>query len=251
MSSLGPNSRAPFSRPRTALIVVAKAPVPGAVKTRMCPPLTPVQAAILASAALLDTMDAVEDCAVRVPVAPVLALTGDVRCAVGGGDIAGRVSQRGPADATWQLVGQRGRTFAERLGRAHLDGGGGRATLQIGMDTPQVSGNMLADAVRRLWQPGIDAILGPCTDGGWWALGLRPGVSAAFLADVPMSTTETGARTEAAMHRNGLRVATLPTLTDVDTVADGQLVAALVPATRFAAALTAMLPYFATVSGSR
>ena len=251
MSGLNTITRAQINRARTALIVVAKAPVPGAVKTRMCPPLTPVQAATLASAALLDTMDAVEDCAARVSVAPVLALTGDLRSAAGGADIARRITQLDGADPTWQLVRQRGRTFAERLHHAHLDGGAGRATLQIGMDTPQVSGDLLADAGRTLWQSGIDAVLGPCTDGGWWALGLRPGVSTAFLADIPMSTAETGARTVAAMHRNGLRVAILPTLTDVDTLADGQAVAPQIPATQFAVALTSMLPQPFTLAASR
>lgn len=251
MKARSPNNRPQVTGWRTALIVVAKAPVAGTVKTRMCPPLSPDQAAAVASAALLDTMDAAQDCADRVEVALVLALTGDLRLATGGAEIARRVAQPETGDATWQVVGQRGGTFAERLHHAHLDGGGGRATLQIGMDTPQVTGDLLADAVRRLWQPGIDAVLGPSDDGGWWALGLRPGVSADFLARVPMSTVETGPRTIAAMQHRGLRVAYLPTLTDVDTVAAGQLVAAQHRATRFAVELEAMLSLESTLCGPR
>lgn len=257
MTRISMRGRAQGAGSPTALVVVAKAPVPGTVKTRMCPPLTLVQAAILASAAVLDTMDAAEDCGRRVGVVRVLVLAGDLRGAVGGADITRRVGSTGAADAAWQLVGQRGRTFAERLHHAHLDGGAGLATLQIGMDTPQVCGDLLADAVRRLWQPGTDAVLGPTNDGGWWALGLRPGVSSAFLADVPMSTAETGARTLQAMQLCGLRVAELPTLTDVDTVADGQLVAAQIPDTRFARTLNSLLPHHSslphhsTLSGPR
>ena len=41
------------------LVVIAKDPVPGRVKTRLCPPCSPQQAADIARAALLDTLDAV------------------------------------------------------------------------------------------------------------------------------------------------------------------------------------------------
>lgn len=241
MTGDSPTRRRPRPR-RTAVIVVAKAPVPGTVKTRLSPPLTLAQAAQLAAAALSDTMDAVEECADLMSVEPVLALTGDLRCACGSADIGRRLTPG--SDGTWELLRQRGHSFGERLFHAHLDAGDGRATLQIGMDTPQVSRALLADAVRTLWRPGTDAVLGPCNDGGWWALGLRPGLSAAFLTDVPMSTERTGAFTLRAMHRCGLRVAALPTLTDVDTAADAVLVAARFPQTRFADALSSMsLPH--------
>ena len=224
-------------RSSTSIVVVAKAPVPGRVKTRLCPPLDLEQAATLAAAALLDTVDAVEECCRTGWTTPVLALTGDLRAAVSGSQIADRLRRAVAADLSWRTVRQRGRTFGDRLHHAHLDGGAGHATLQIGMDTPQVSGALLADAVRALWQPGVDAVLGPTVDGGWWALGLRPHVSSAFLADVVMSTPETGAMTLEALRRKQLRIEILPTLTDVDTMSDALLVADLIPDSRFSAAM--------------
>ena len=224
----------------TAVIVVAKAPVAGHVKTRLCPPLDPGQAAALAAAALLDTVDAVEECCRQSPSAPVLALTGDLRSAVQGDEIAWRLQRQAAGGAPWQIVRQRGRAFGDRLHHAHLDGGAGRTTLQIGMDTPQVDGGLLIGTVRALWQPGIDAVLGPTVDGGWWALGLRSHVSSAFLSGVPMSTPDTGSLTLDALRRPGFRVAILPTLTDVDTMSDALLVAETVPHSRFARALRSL-----------
>ncbi len=64
----------------------------------MCPPPTLGQAAALASCALLDTMDVAEHCGGRVGVVPVLAMPGDLRFAVGGTEIARRVTPpQGPA----------------------------------------------------------------------------------------------------------------------------------------------------------
>jgi glycosyltransferase A (GT-A) superfamily protein (DUF2064 family) len=62
------------------------------------------------------------------------------------------------------------------------------------------------------------------------------------LRDVPMSTAETGARTLAALTARGLEVALLPTLRDVDTIADAVAVAPLAPRSQFAATLARLDP---------
>lgn len=188
------------------LLVMAKAPVPGQVKTRLCPPCTPVQAAGLAAAALADTLAA----GTATPVmARTLVLSGRYTTPVG-----------------WRTVPQRGSGLAARLAHAYRDTTlAGVASLLVGMDTPQVTPALLAAAAGVLAGPGVDAVLGPAEDGGWWALGLRdPGV-AAVLADVAMSTAHTGADTRAALRARGLRVARLPTLRDVDTAEDARMVA--------------------------
>jgi hypothetical protein len=116
------------------------------------------------------------------------------------------------------------------------------------MDTPQVTANHLAAAAALLAtggrstaarpQPAVDAVLGPATDGGWWALGLRDPARAAVLREVPMSTPATGARTLAALRGGGLRFGFLPELRDVDTIEDALAVAPLCPTgSRFAAAV--------------
>jgi uncharacterized protein len=212
----------------SVVLVVAKAPVAGLAKTRLCPPATPRQAATIAAAALLDTLDAVAG----VPcVRPMLAYTGRFADAEAAYEIRAAL-------AGWCLVPQRGNGFGERLACAHADAAAlfpGQPVLQIGMDTPQVRPALLSTALRRL--AGTDAVLGMATDGGWWALGLRDPAHATALREVPMSTPDTGRLTRMALTGQGLRVAELPVLSDVDTWDDALTVAAAVPGSHFATAL--------------
>nr|WP_204342046.1 DUF2064 domain-containing protein [Micromonospora terminaliae] len=215
------------------MLVVAKAPVAGAVKTRLCPPAEPAQAARIAAAALHDTLDAV---AATPGVVPVLALAGRLADAEDGADLAAAV-------AGWPVLPQRGDGLADRLAHAHADVAAaypGRPVLQIGMDTPQLTAARLAAAVRRLGAPGTDAALGPAADGGWWALGLRDPREATALRGLPMSTPGTGRRTRAALAGRGMRIATLPLLRDVDDWTDALAVSGLVPAGRFAREVAAV-----------
>jgi glycosyltransferase A (GT-A) superfamily protein (DUF2064 family) len=230
----------PMTRPLAAVIVLAKAPEPGRVKTRLCPPATPAQAAELAAAALLDTLDA----AAGVPGAdPVVVLTGRLARAA-------RAAELGAALRGVRVRHQRGDGLGRRIAAAHADTAAllpGRATLQVGMDTPQADEALLADCLDRLHAPGTDAVLGPAADGGWWALGLRDPAAAVLVADVPTSRDDTGERTLRALQAGGLRVGLLPELTDVDTAVDAVAVARTVPDGRFAAAV-AHCPTFELVS---
>ncbi|MFD4671425.1 DUF2064 domain-containing protein [Lentzea sp. NPDC058450] len=202
---------------RFCLLIMAKSPIPGQVKTRLCPPLTPAEAADVAAASLLDTLSAALDTPGAVPV---VALAGVVR----------REDVR-DALAECLVIPQRGDTFAERLVHAHADVARYRMpVLQIGMDTPQVTPELLESC----GEFG-EAALGFAEDGGWWALGLRDPLRASVLRDVPMSRSDTGVRTLEALRP--LRVRTLPTLSDVDTVEDARAVAREIPGSRFAAAL--------------
>ena len=202
---------------KVRVIVLAKAPVPGRVKTRLCPPYTPGSAARLAAAALHDTIATVG----ATPVADrVLAVDGVH-----------------PVPAGWRVQPQRGAGLGERIADAFARPGiAAAATLLIGMDTPQVTAAGLMSAIRLLGSS--DAVLGPAADGGWWALGLRDPRQAAVLRNIPTSTASTGTRTLAALRSRGLRVAELPMLRDVDTAADVAEVAALCAyGSRFAAAV--------------
>lgn len=215
----------------TVLLVVAKAPVPGAVKTRLCPPATPGQAARVAAAALLDTLDAVR----ATPGAtPVLACAGRLTAGAASAELAAAV-------AGWSVLGQQGSGLADRLADAHAQVAAafpGRPVLQVGMDTPQLTPDLLDAAVRGLG--AADAVLGPAVDGGWWSLALRDPRHAVALRGVPMSTAETGRRTWAALRERGLRVATAPALRDVDVWADALAVAAAAPGGRFARQVAAV-----------
>ena len=215
-----------------ALLVLAKAPVPGEVKTRLCPPATPVQAAQIAAAAFLDTLDAV----LAVPdVTPVVALSGDLARAVDAAALTARLR------ATTVLA-QRGTTLGQRIAAAYADTAavlGPRPVLQIGMDTPQVDATLLRHCLDLLDGDGVDAALGLATDGGWWVLGVGQPELVTLIADVPTSRPDTGARTMAALRSSGARVVELPELSDVDTWVEATAVAAQVPGSRFAASVAA------------
>jgi rSAM/selenodomain-associated transferase 1 len=206
----------------TQVLLLAKAPVPGRVKTRLCPPCTPQEAARLAAASLADTIEAVTASAAA---ARVLVVDG-----------------RYLVPAGWRTRAQRGGPLGERIANAFTDAGG--PAVLIGMDTPQLTAGLLDAAMSPLTEPGgPGAVLGPAADGGWWALGLRDPSSAAVLRDIPTSTPDTGASTLDALRRSGLRVAMLPVLRDVDTAADAaEVAAACAPGSRFARAVAAVLP---------
>jgi rSAM/selenodomain-associated transferase 1 len=213
------------------LLVVAKAPVPGFAKTRLCPPATGAQAAEIAASALLDTLDAV----LATPGAiPMVAMTGDLSAAA-------RSTEISEALQLTTVFPQRGNDFAAKLANAHADTAAahpGLPVVQIGMDTPQLTPEILAAAADSLARE--EAVLGPAADGGWWALGLRDPRQARVLVDVPMSTDDTGELTVRALTAAGLFVRHLTVLSDVDTMADACQVAKLRPGGRFAIAVAAV-----------
>jgi rSAM/selenodomain-associated transferase 1 len=198
------------------ILVLAKAPHPGRSKTRLCPPCTPEQAATVAEAALRDTLDAVARASVS---RRILVLDGAPGPWVPGG---------------FELIGQRGKGLDERIAAAFEDGGA--PALLIGMDTPQVTAFLLEEALAELHRPGVDAVLGPAMDGGWWAIGLRRPAPAAFLG-LPMSTGYTGAAQTRRLERLGLRWSALPALRDVDVFEDALAVAEVAPRSGFARAV--------------
>ena len=198
------------------LLVVAKSPVPGRVKTRLCPPFDAADAAAIAEAALADTLEAAGRCgADRV----VLALDG--------------------APGPWlpsgvQVIAQGEGDLAARLTSAWAQVGG--PGLQVGMDTPQLTVTDLDEALATLARPATDAVLGCAEDGGWWAIGFRRPHPLAFLG-VPTSRADTGARQLDRLHCLGLRTSELPVRRDVDTATDAFAVADSAPGTRFARAV--------------
>ena len=133
------------------------------------------------------------------------------------------------------MIPQREGGLAERLAGAFEDSGAAPAVL-VGMDTPQINGGLLAEAIERLCEPGSDAVLGPASDGGWWAIGLRASDPRVFEG-VPMSAEETGERQRDRLRELGLAWTELEQLRDVDTIEDLRAIAASSPWTRAAAAL--------------
>jgi glycosyltransferase A (GT-A) superfamily protein (DUF2064 family) len=178
------------------------------VKTRLCPPFTPAQAASLAAAALRDTLDAVLTAQAS---RRILALDGAPGSWIPGG---------------FEVIAQRGTGLDERI--AHAIAPVASPVLVIGMDTPQLTPRQLS-----LTWSEHDAWFGPADDGGYWALGLRD-PDPTLVLGVPMSRDDTGAIQLARLHGAGLRVGLLPALRDVDTAEDAAVVAAATPGSRFA-----------------
>lgn len=211
------------SRPTPHLLVVAKAPVPGQVKTRLGADIGMRTAAQIAAASLADSLAA---CTAAVGAAHChLSLEGDLADALAGAQLLSLVDG-------WSIRPQHGSDLAERLAHAHAEVPG--PVVQIGMDTPQVSPSSLLAAAEGLDRH--DAVLGPAEDGGWWVLALREPSLAAALVGVPMSTPTTYDDTRAALLAAGLSVGATATLRDVDTVADAEAVAVQAPDGEFARA---------------
>ncbi|OAH14870.1 TIGR04282 family arsenosugar biosynthesis glycosyltransferase [Streptomyces jeddahensis] len=211
MTTAGTGPAAP-----TSLLVIAKEPLPGRVKTRLTPPFTPAEAAQLAEAALVDTLHTVLAAPAR---RRVLVLDGTAGAWLPSGI---------------EVVPQSAGGLDERLAAAFGECTG--PTLLIGMDTPQVTPGLLAPALEPGAWRDCDAWFGPAEDGGFWALGLAepdPGL----LRGVPMSTAATGAAQRDRLAAAGLRVRDLAWLRDVDTASDAEVVAAVAPRGRFAATL--------------
>ncbi|MDE9364758.1 DUF2064 domain-containing protein [Luteipulveratus sp. YIM 133132] len=193
------------------LVVIAKTPVPGRVKTRLSSRVSAVDAAAVAQAALLDTLDALTSAPAR---RRVLLLAGPAGPWVPDG---------------WDLVAQVDGGLDHRIAAGLGKLGDGPALL-VGMDTPQVG-----PALLEVDWGAYDACLGRATDGGYWALGLAdPALAPQVVEGVPMSRSLTGQVQRQRLRDAGLRVADLPELRDVDTPADADAVARLAPHTRFA-----------------
>ena len=201
------------------LIVIAKAPVAGRSKTRLSPPCTPVQAAELAEASLVDTLDAVlaTECGGR-----TLVLEGE----------PGEWLPDG-----FEVVPQVEGGLADRLAGAFVQVDG--PALLIGMDTPQVDSGSLGSALAQLRSGGDEAVLGHCVDGGYWAIGMNGSYPGAFQ-DVPMSTDRTGELQQKRLEQLGITVGRLPVMRDIDFFEDARHVASGWPGGNFARAFRSM-----------
>ncbi len=213
------------------VLVVAKAPVPGQAKTRLAASVGDQAAADIAAAALLDTLDAVAAAPVQ---ARVVALTGDLEKSSCAAEIRDRLGD-------FIVVDQRGEDFAARLANAHADtavAAGNLPVLQIGMDTPQVTAELITECAHALL--GGYAVLGMARDGGWWVLGVADAAIAECLRTIPMSRPDTGVVTLTALRDTGVDVDLVAELADVDTVDDVDAVRhACAPESRFARATQA------------
>jgi len=203
------------------LVVIAKEPVPGLVKTRLTPPCTPEQAAAIAEAALRDTLATV---AATPASRRVIALDGRPGAWLPDG---------------FDVLSQRGGGLANRLFGAFEDcfHFSTEPVVLVGMDTPQVTVDHLV-RVQMALESGSDAVMGMAPDGGYWLIGLRRLEPDAF-AGVPMSADDTGIAQFERLQASGYRVTLTDELRDVDNAMDAVEVASEMPGSRFATAVDA------------
>lgn len=190
--------------------IIAKAPIAGRVKSRLCPPCSPEQAAEIAAAALADTfegLDTVRDHIDGIPVARYVLLDGEPQSWM---------------PSRYAPVPQRGDGLGERLRNGFADLGPGAI---IGMDTPHVA--YLLDRALDWLAAGTD-VLGLAEDGGYWMIGLCAGALEALddvFRDVPMSTAYTGEAQLQRLRELDRTVELLPAARDLDTYDDLRAVA--------------------------
>ena len=192
---------------KVAVAIMAKAPRPGEVKTRLCPPLLATEAAALYRCFLLDKIAAV---AALADAQPVIAYTPD----------EARTEFDGLAPG-FSLVAQHGPDLGARLHAtlAALLEAGHAGAIAVDSDTPTLPGDFLQQAVRYLSRPGPDVVLGPTEDGGYYLIGVRFPHRELFDA-VPWSTSDVLDVTLRRAADAGLRAVCLSPWFDVDTPDD-------------------------------
>lgn len=165
-----------MNRYRGVIVVFAKAPRAGLVKTRMSPPLSLEQAAALYAAVLDDVLESTAETARGLGLEPVL-------CAYPP-DSLSELCSRVPR--SFRVVAQRGRDLSARMSHAAAEAaaGGARRILLRGSDCPTLDGDTLAAALDRLEER--DLVLCPDQGGGYSLVGMRR--FAAGLFDHAMST---------------------------------------------------------------
>ena len=196
----------------SALVVFAKAPIPGQVKTRLCPPLTPDEAATIHGSFVLDTLERTRTAVskFRLPVDRYLA------CAPSATLPFFKILEERQAV---QLLDQGGDDLGGRMNRVFdmLFARGYARVIIVGTDVPSLPLERYQQAVQLL--DCCDAVLGPALDGGYYLIGLKKAAPSLF-DDVPWSTDRVLAITKEKAGQLKLSVDFLPEWRDIDTIGD-------------------------------
>jgi rSAM/selenodomain-associated transferase 1 len=217
MAGAGPShlaSRA--SHAENALIIFAKAPVPGEVKTRLCPALTPDEAASLHGSFVLDAIERSKAIA-RGSSGPK-GIDRFLACAPSSKHVFFRIMEERHGI---HLVDQIGEGLGERMSQAasHAFSKGYHRVLLVGSDLPTLQPGVYAQALDLLERH--DLVLGPAQDGGYYLLGLGRMAPELFVG-IPWSTDQVLALTRRKAEQSGLTTALLTPCRDVDTLEDLQ-----------------------------
>ena len=193
-----------------ALIVFAKAPVAGQVKTRLSPPLTPDEAASLHGSLVLDLLERCQ------------SLKGCDRILAGAptpehpffGAMKTRFKIPVWDQVGHDLGGRMTHAFQSALGSPY------QAVLIVGTDIPGITVPLISTAFKSLQDH--DVVVGPTVDGGYYLIGLRSPIPELF-ENIPWSTDTVFSLTQEKTTALGLSLKILPMLRDLDTVEDLQV----------------------------
>jgi rSAM/selenodomain-associated transferase 1 len=193
---------------QTVLIIFAKEPSPGQVKTRLCPPLSPQAAARLYGLFLEDVLEEMA----RLP---------QIKIALAYTPASARPFFQNLAAPGMQLVAQAEEDLGERLRQAFDWGFAQRAgtVLIRNSDSPDLPGRLVTEAQEVLEGRGAQVVLGPCPDGGYYLVGLKSPQPQLFH-DITWSGPAVLADTLARAGSLGLTVHLLPSWLDIDTCDD-------------------------------
>lgn len=189
------------------IIVMVKAPLPGFAKTRLCPPLTDLDAAALSLCFVQDVVNS------------ALTITPDLLLAFTPADGRHVLEPRLPQNLMW--VEQHGATLGERLDSTINYAGelGFSPIVVLGADSPTLPASFIKNTLDVLSRGNAEVVLGPTSDGGYYLIGFNK-PNSAVLQDVTWSSSRTFQQTASNIKQLQLRLFTLPRWYDVDTFAD-------------------------------
>lgn len=197
-----------FTEPlKPALAVMGRAPVPGRVKTRLCPPLDPEQAAGFYECVMRDVLD---------ELAPSTRWDTWLSYAERSRDYFRQLPDRGVA-----LLPQRGASLGERMHAVFVDlcHVGYRQVILVGSDIPTLKASSVRKACDFLQQGRSDVVLGPADDGGYYLIGLgRP--EQRLFSGIAWSTASVLEQTLTRARQLELRVRMVPGTYDIDLAED-------------------------------
>ncbi len=196
----------------TALVVFAKAPIPGQVKTRLCPPLTPDEAATLHGSFVIDTLERTKAAAAKVK----LQLDRHLACAPSATHVFFKIMEERHGV---KLLDQVGDGLGSRMDQVFktLFAQGYRQVILLGTDVPTLPLDHFKQALTSL--ENHDLVLGPALDGGYYLIGLKR-MAPELFADLPWSTDQVLRLTQEKATGIGLKASLIQPWRDVDTLAD-------------------------------
>ncbi len=188
-----------------AVVIMAKAPAPNEVKTRLIPPLKAEEASNLYHNFLLDKIEQVKS----IEASRFISYTPETSEAF----------FRSIIPSGFSLINQEGADLGERLVNVSngLFAQGAEKVVILDSDTPNLPSDHIREALSRLDE--VDVVLGPCEDGGYYLIGMRSFMPELFIG-IPWSTSRVSELTIMKAHEAGLTISLLHGWYDIDTAID-------------------------------